>query len=99
MSSVGDHLSDVQSAPPWLRLPSELTLRLRPVEWATTRARHAVREFCLERGLAEIADDAGLLTSELVTNAVRHASLLVTLRALQRDGKLVVTITDDSEGP
>jgi anti-sigma regulatory factor (Ser/Thr protein kinase) len=80
-------------------LPAEVLLRLRPVSWATTRARHAVRDFCTERGMTDVVDDAALLTSELVTNAVRHAARLVTMHVVQREGTLVVTVTDDAEGP
>jgi anti-sigma regulatory factor (Ser/Thr protein kinase) len=98
MSSAERAFNDARSAMPPLRLPVELTLRLRPVSWAATRARHAVHEFCIERGMSDIADDAALLTSELVTNAIRYASLVVTLRVVQRDANLIVTITDDADG-
>src|SRR4051812_7256793 len=83
---------------PLAALPAELLLRLRPVAWATTQARHVVREFCIDRGMQALADDAALLTSELVTNAVRHAARQVTLHVALREAALIVTIIDDAEG-
>lgn len=82
-----------------LRRPKELSLRLRPVPFATTKARKAVRAYCLAHGLERIADDAELLTAELVTNAVVHARYLVTVHAAVQEGQLSVTVTDDAEGP
>jgi anti-sigma regulatory factor (Ser/Thr protein kinase) len=73
----------------------ELSLRLRPEPAACTTARHAVRDFCVARGLTELARDAELLTSELVTNAIRHALELITIRAVHRDGRLLLNVTDD----
>jgi anti-sigma regulatory factor (Ser/Thr protein kinase) len=78
---------------------TELSLRLRPVPYAVTKARHAVRDFCREHALDAVVADAELLTSELVTNAVAHARYLVTLHAAIIDGELAVTVTDDAAGP
>jgi hypothetical protein len=82
-----------------MRRPKELSLRLRPVPFATTKARKAVRAYCLAHALERIADDAELLTAELVTNAVVHARYLVTVHAAVQEGQLSVTVTDDAEGP
>jgi anti-sigma regulatory factor (Ser/Thr protein kinase) len=42
-----------------------------------------------------LADDAELLTSELMTNACRYATGLVTVLALRNTASVVVTVTDD----
>jgi anti-sigma regulatory factor (Ser/Thr protein kinase) len=81
-----------------MSVASELLLRLWPVPSSCGEARHAVREFCEARSLAHLADDAELLTSELVTNAIRYGTSLITLLAIQQDVALVVTVTDDGKG-
>jgi anti-sigma regulatory factor (Ser/Thr protein kinase) len=73
----------------------EFSLQLRPEPTACATARHAVRDFCVARGLAPLAHDAELLTSELVTNAIRHALDLITVRAVHRDGALLLNVSDD----
>jgi anti-sigma regulatory factor (Ser/Thr protein kinase) len=45
---------------------------------------------------ADLLDAAGLLVSELVTNAVVHARTDVTLRVLLRRGVLRIEVTDGS---
>jgi anti-sigma regulatory factor (Ser/Thr protein kinase) len=77
---------------------AELVLRLWPVPTSCAKARGAVREFCADRHLDRLCDDAELLTSELVTNAVREATSLVTLLAVHQDDDLVVTVSDDGAG-
>jgi anti-sigma regulatory factor (Ser/Thr protein kinase) len=64
---------------------------------ASADARHAVRDFCVSGSLAGVADDAELLTSEVVTNAVRHATSLITVLVVQRDAALVVSVNDDGD--
>jgi anti-sigma regulatory factor (Ser/Thr protein kinase) len=78
---------------------TEVLLRLWPVPSACGDARRAVRELCRSGSLAHMADDAELLTSELVTNAARHAptTSLITMLAVQEGDALVVTVTDDDE--
>ncbi|MDT7547779.1 MAG: hypothetical protein QOE84_173 [Actinomycetota bacterium] len=73
----------------------ELSLQFRPEPSACTAARHAVRDFCVARGLGHLAHDAELLTSELVTNAVRHALTVITVRAVHRESNLLLNVTDD----
>jgi anti-sigma regulatory factor (Ser/Thr protein kinase) len=79
--------------------PSEVVLRLWPVPSACAEARHAVREFCMAGSLEHIADDAELLTSELMTNASRYASdtSLITMLAIHEGDALIVTVRDDYE--
>ncbi len=77
---------------------TELVLRLWPRPPSCQQARWAVRAFCFAHGLPHLADDAELLTSELVTNAIKHTGTLVTLVAICDDGELIVNIRDDAAG-
>lgn len=58
-------------------------------------ARNAVLDFCRAQGLTGLTDDAALLTSELVGNAVEHAGTPVVVTAESRAGQLSVWVTDD----
>src|SRR3954468_23886769 len=74
-------------------------LRRLPAEPASCGdARAAIRDFCRRRSLHEVSDDAQLLTSELVSNAVRHASSSIALSAVVDQGALLVIVTDDGPG-
>src|SRR3954449_11159661 len=73
----------------------ELVLRLWPRATSCPQARHAVRTFCFAHALPHLADDAELLTSELVTNAIKHTGTLITLVAISLGGELIVNIRDD----
>ncbi len=68
---------------------SPLRLDLAHTPESAPRARAAVREFVVENWLAardpEAVDDALLVTSELVTNAIRHGAAPVVLLASVRD--------------
>ena len=75
----------------------EVTLRLWPVPAACRDARRLVGRFCADHEMEAVADDAVLLTSELVANAVEHAASMVTLLALLLDGSLVVAVRDDCD--
>jgi anti-sigma regulatory factor (Ser/Thr protein kinase) len=59
-------------------------------------ARNAVLNFCRAQGLTDLTEDAVLLTSELVGNAVEHAGTPITLTAESRSGQLRVWVTDDN---
>jgi anti-sigma regulatory factor (Ser/Thr protein kinase) len=60
-------------------------------------ARQLVREMCDRTALEEQARDAAiLLTSELVTNAVLHASGEVRLSVLAAPSSITVEVGDDS---
>jgi anti-sigma regulatory factor (Ser/Thr protein kinase) len=74
---------------------AELSLSYRPDASAPWRARRAVGEFCRLHGLVHLTCDAELLTSEVMTNAVRHGAQKVTLRAVEHHGVLFVIVTDD----
>ena len=62
-------------------------------------ARNAVLDFCRTQGLTDLIDDAALLTSELVGNAVEHAGTPITVTAESRAGGLSVWVTDDNARP
>jgi anti-sigma regulatory factor (Ser/Thr protein kinase) len=53
-----------------------------------------VTDTCASAGLADLADTAALLTSELVTNAVLHARRPPSLGVAVSDGQLVVDVGD-----
>ncbi|MDH6213301.1 ATP-binding SpoIIE family protein phosphatase [Streptomyces pseudovenezuelae] len=77
---------------------AEWRLALDPVE--VGRARTAVREQLHDWGLAKLADNAALMVSELVTNAVRHShSRPVALRLVRGDTLLCEVEDDDHELP
>jgi anti-sigma regulatory factor (Ser/Thr protein kinase) len=77
-------------------MPSTVTLRLPPTPRAAGEARRAVVGLCRQSVDCEYAETAALLTSELVTNAVRHACGIVTVVAVYEQGKLGVAVRDDS---
>ena len=71
--------------------------QLPPLDETVATARHLVSRACETFGLADLADDAALLTSEVVTNAVRHASEPIGLQVGNHRGGVVVAVRDDSE--
>jgi anti-sigma regulatory factor (Ser/Thr protein kinase) len=69
---------------------------LQPTPPCVASAREAVHEALDRVGLEGIADDASLLTSELVTNGVRHAGTTLSLRA-DFDGRRLRVELEDRE--
>jgi anti-sigma regulatory factor (Ser/Thr protein kinase) len=63
---------------------------------APREARQAVARFLARADLPQLIDDAQLLASELVTNAVRHARGPISVHANVRDGFLRLEVTDSS---
>lgn len=63
---------------------------------APGEARRAITRFLARSGLPQIIDDAQLLASELVTNAVRHATGPIIVRAYLTDGFLHIEVYDSS---
>lgn len=61
---------------------------------APGEARQAIARFLARANLPQLIDDAQLLASELVTNAVRHARGPITVRAYVRDGFLRLEVCD-----
>lgn len=68
-----------------IHLPAELP--------NVTAGRHFARDVMLEWGLDELVDDVQLCTSELVTNAIRHAGTSVTM-TLRLGEAVTVEVTD-----
>ncbi len=66
---------------------------------ASLLAREAVRDVCEEWRLPAVADDASLVVSELVENAVRHAASESVLRIELRAAVLSLAVHDDDPEP
>jgi len=81
-----------------LPFAGEISLTLPPESRSCALARRAVRAFCRTHRLGHLADDAELLTSEIVGNAVKHTHDTVALVAQCTDVSVVVRVTDD-DGP
>lgn len=77
--------------------PAELAVRLWPAPGSCRDARAALRTFCSDNGMSDVTDDALLITSELVANAVQHATGMVTMLALVAEESLVVAVRDDCD--
>jgi anti-sigma regulatory factor (Ser/Thr protein kinase) len=67
-----------------------------PFSTSTPRlARSFVRDTCARWGVDDVRDDAVLVVSELVENAVRHAGSAPSLRLELRPGQFVVAVRDE----
>ena len=73
-----------------LRLPREMS--------SAGTARAFVRETLREWDRQALLDDAALLTTELVTNAIVHAQSDVTVRMSRLDGGVRVEVADTGDG-
>ena len=62
-------------------------------------ARSAVERHCGRWDLSELCDDATLIVSELVSNAVRHAGTVIGLRLRRTDRGIRLEVTDGSVRP
>ncbi len=61
-------------------------------------ARDWLRDFLIERGADAMVEDALLVISELVTNALRHGLGEVVVRAaVETDGAVLLSVTDSSD--
>ncbi|MER5354133.1 SpoIIE family protein phosphatase [Kitasatospora sp. NPDC002551] len=65
-----------------------------PVGRSAGAARSFVRDALLGWGLPEVVDDAVVLVSELVTNAVVHAGTAAEVCCLREDGTVRIEVTD-----
>jgi anti-sigma regulatory factor (Ser/Thr protein kinase) len=63
---------------------------------APAHARHTVRQACADWGFDHLMNIAELVTSELVTNAVRHARTDVDVEVLQRGDFVHLRVRDQS---
>jgi len=73
------------------------TLEPRPDQVAA--GRRFVRDVLTAWDQAELADTASLLTSEMLTNAVRHARQAIGLRLHRLPGEIITEVTDDYAAP
>lgn len=73
-----------------------LQLTLTPDRSCVPRARHFVRDGVHRLDWHHGQDSAELLTSELVTNAIRHGSGEVSVSLSRENDLLRVRVTDDS---
>ncbi|MFF4295024.1 ATP-binding protein [Streptomyces vinaceus] len=80
------------------RSPGELPP---PVDESRVRAmRHVTRERLTSRGLTCVADDATLIVSELITNAILHSGgRQIQLTLDLDDGVLCIRVHDGVTGP
>jgi anti-sigma regulatory factor (Ser/Thr protein kinase) len=69
---------------------------LPPLPASVKRARRFVSDALSEIGIGETADDAALVVSELVTNAVVHAGTDITVRVMSQGRGARVEIVDGS---
>ena len=65
----------------------------------SARARGFVRGTCAEWMVPELAEDAELVATELVENALRHTDSVPRLRLDLRRGRLTVEVADESARP
>lgn len=70
-------------------------MRLQPSVTAPALAREALRQVANQYVGSDVLDTAELLTSELVTNAVRHGQGVVTLAIQLAGPSLAVAVGDD----
>ncbi|GLY03211.1 STAS domain-containing protein [Actinoplanes sp. NBRC 101535] len=73
-----------------------MTDRLLPVSGAARRARDLVTEACAAWDLPGLIAPASLVTSELVSNGVEHASTMLTLQISHRSRHVHVAVRDGS---
>ena len=70
--------------------------RLDPHPSSVSRARRLVSAALDDLGRAELADDAALAVSELVTNALVHAGTPIEVVVSQRNAEVLVEVVDDN---
>lgn len=70
-------------------------LKLPALPASVGRARRFVTSQLASLGLEVPSDDAELLTSELVTNAVLHAGTDITVRVVSQESRIRIEVADD----
>ena len=80
-------------------MAQRLDLPLVPSRSAPRQARRAITELVVRTGRADLAATAALLVSELVTNAITHASGPIGVTAACLDGTLRVEVRDGEPAP
>ncbi|MFE6506358.1 SpoIIE family protein phosphatase [Nocardioides sp. NPDC057767] len=71
-----------------------LSRTFQPAPTSVSEARRFARSVLAEWGLEDVLDDAVLLTSELVTNAVTHAGTPMTVAVVREDDRLRIDVVD-----
>lgn len=89
---AGERAAREQAARDWQRASR---LDLGPLAGAVPCARLHARAILAEWNLASLADDAEVIVSELVTNAIRASAQPVTLR-LRADGQVLLIEVEDA---
>jgi CheY-like chemotaxis protein len=80
------------------RIPRSATIRLRPDRREVAQARRFVVERCFEWGRSSIADDAAIVVSELVANALVHVRSACELTVGLRGDVLRIDVADHGCG-
>jgi anti-anti-sigma regulatory factor len=78
-------------------VPLRVHQRLEPTVDAPRIARELTFHTCWGWGLPDLATPAKIVSSELVTNAVRHAGTVIDLTLALRDGQLRVSVRDGTQ--
>src|SRR5436305_11312200 len=77
---------------------AHITVRPWPKAHAPAEARNAVRRFCEDHGFDDHCEVAVLLTSEVVTNAIRHTTEILTVIVRCERDALTIAVRDGSNG-
>ena len=88
----------VESARAGYQAPVPLRLRLDAVPDSGATARRAIATWLASHHLAARVDDVSLLTSELVTNALRHGVGPLDLTVTRMGDRLRVAVADHGDG-
>jgi anti-anti-sigma regulatory factor len=94
-ATLADAVELVGSDPPTPVVYDDLL----PVAGAARRARELVTEACVRWDLPEFVGPACIIVSELVNNAVEHASTMLRVRVSLRPRYVQVAVTDGSVAP
>jgi hypothetical protein len=75
---------------------ARIRLNLAPVDSAAASARRLVDRLCAQWGLPALRDTARLVVTELVSNAVRHATTAFELTMSRRSDAVYISVRDHS---
>ncbi|MFE0192650.1 SpoIIE family protein phosphatase [Streptomyces sp. NPDC059008] len=89
---MGEQITDTRMRRPVIT--ARATATFDPVGRSVATARAFVRDTLQGWGCADIVDDAVVLTSELVTNAVVHAGTAADVLCLRTDGGVRISVAD-----
>ncbi|WP_399020928.1 SpoIIE family protein phosphatase [Streptomyces sp. BHT-5-2] len=89
---MGEQITDTRMRRPVITARAAATFE--PVGRSVATARAFVRDTLQGWGCADIVDDAVVLTSELVTNAVVHAGTAADVLCLRSDGGVRISVAD-----